>query len=338
MASTTPNTARIKSKFVNEIRLTPDFDNEFSNVSPAPTQPQNGPYYSSIPRNGKDYYSSLMGSFFIDCSNLTSSGNGVWNNPARVQVPLIKDGFGLTANTQFTPENLGISSSVPQQQGYNVFDKSNKGRFMCNSVELRYTTLINRSTKDYNTSPTGIARLQPRHKTIVSTWMPFAMSDTYVPDGSSEEFLPETVENFHIFSNSTIHSSTDIVGATNIGTNYELAINDDQTNDPYLNLGGLNDPYGTLPTFNNDEDYLIVRGGILDIHTLDDGPYPKVSEYYNQQVGNGGYHSPQVKARSFIDYNTGDGIQRINFKAPTPVFEFFVVQPFTIVKGTYKIY
>jgi hypothetical protein len=211
---------------------------------------------------------------------------------------------------------------------------------MCNSIELRYTTLINRSIKNYHITPGSIARTQPRHKTIVSTWMPYAMYDSY-NSSSGEEFLPETVQNFHIFSNSTIHSNTDIIGATTIGTEYELAINDDQTNDPYLNAGGVNDPFATgpnLPVGNNDE-YLIVAGGVLDIHTQADGSYPKIGQYYNQQDGNGGYHPPQVKARSYITYYTPEeGVVKKHFKAPTPVFEFFVVQPFTIVKGTYKIY
>lgn len=367
-----PNTSTKQRKFINEIRLHPDFDEEFSSETPVDQNPQTGEYYSSVPRNGEEYYSPIIGSFLVDTTNVigaTQPGDldnnqfvGSPVKPAKVQIPLIPNGFALTATSSFSPTTLGISGSVPYDMGWRAFDKSNNTRFMCNSIELTYTTMFNPAkpggsqTENFPYYPVNEAagystKTNARHKTIIATWSPYAMMyDENIPD-YNYPVLPTSLgptfddyNHFHIFENSRIHYNGGIAfipDAINTITGPNLADNISNTNDPYLNIGGGNNAFGN-PTFTADQTNVpySVAGGILD------QPSVTVDDSYGEISWNKGYHAPRVRVLPRWNYTDINSVPEDNgevdipkhFKGPTPVFEFFVTQPHVFVKGTYKIY
>lgn len=316
---TLKNTATPTQKMIGEINLQPDFDTSFSDQIPGT---QNT--YADVNRNGEEFYTPTVGSFFIDCSTIDINGKPPsLYTPIKVEVPLMVGGFGRFATSSFTPAEFGVSGSVPAQQTYkDVFDSNiNNTRLQRNSIELTYT-VINNAIK---ASPYYyLERTTAKHKMLISTWNAYGMN-TMTTDGEGNVVLPNEP---NVMTHSHIPRAFDYTGG-GLG-------------DPDYDYGGINnnfyqtaDPYYGATNFSN---YNVAQTPtILDaeIAAFDPTNAPVGEDeaiIYNVANVNGvHFHPPRVIASSRIEPGP-------NYVQLTPVFEFFLANRDIFVKGMYRIY
>jgi hypothetical protein len=315
---TLKNTSTPTQKMIGEINLQPDFDSSFSSQLP---QSQNT--YGEINRNGEEFYTPSVGSFFIDCSQVLVNGKApTYNTPIKVQVPLIVGGFGRFATSSFTPAEFGVSGSVPNQQTYkDVFDfNTNNTRFQRNSIELTYT-IINNARKPQQHQ---FERTTAKHKTLISTWNAYGMN-TMTTDADGNVVLPNEP---NVMTHSYIPRGYDYTYGNLGDPDYDYGGVSNQfyqTQDPYY---GANDYSG----YGNPQTPTILDSDLYNFSSNNAAIGDDDALIYNiNNIGDNTFHIPRVIASSRIEPGP-------NYVQLTPVFEFFLVNKQIFVKGIYRIY
>lgn len=311
------NTSTPTRKVIGEVNLQPDFDSSFSTTIPGEQST-----YGDVNRNGEEFYTPTVGSFFVDCSLVANNGAAPSpSNPILVEVPLIEGGFGKFATSSFTPAEFGVSGSVPALQSYkDVFDSNtNNTRFQRNSIELTYTVINNalKPSQYYYQE-----RTTAKHKMIIATWNAYGMH-TMDTDAGGNVILPDDP---HIMNHSFIPRAFDLTGGGLGDPDYDyggINTNFYQTTDPY---------YGATSFF---------TGGFPQTHTILDAEIATHNPgqaalndgivWNTLNVGGNHFFPPRVIASSRI--NPGHDYVQL-----TPVFQFFLANQHLFVKGMYRIY
>ena len=332
------NTATPNRKMIGDINLQPDFDTSFSTTLEVDGSPINP---AEVNKNGEEFYTPTIGSFFIDCSLIKNKRPGDADipenyfrpspqNPVLVEVPLIEGGFGRFATSSFTPEAYDITGTVPNQQSYaSAFDTGSvkvNARRQRNSIELTYTVINN----DYkpNFSPWS-SNVFPKHKTLISTWNPYGLI-RLENDDDGNVILPEDA---NIMYHSFIARGYDLTtGVVQGDPEYDYGGLDGgfyQTQDPYYGANGNN---GSGNTVGDQNHWSILDNEIAANAPFVLGNIGPDAVLYNQTPNSTGYFfPPRVIASSRINPSP-------DYLQLTPVFQFFLANWQCFIKGTYRIY